>query len=169
MAANTFTLIASATASGSSNTVTFSSIPGTYTDLCLKYSLRNSATSTTLDFYTNAGSLFTTGSTRLAGSGSAATSDRFTSQYAIKTAGAETSAMTASTYTNGELYIPNYATSVARPYSVFNVTENNATAAAMQAVASVNTTAEIITSLSISLGNNMDSGSTFYLYGIKNS
>jgi hypothetical protein len=166
---STYTLIASATATGSSNTITFSAIPSTYTDLSLRYSMRNSGTSTTLDFYTNAGSTFTTGNTILSGNGSAAASSRTSNQYAINTNGAEISTMTASTFGNGEVYIPNYAISTARPYSTFNVTENNATATVMQAVASVNTTAEIITSFSITTGQNIVSGSTFYLYGIKKS
>ena len=47
--ANTFELISSYTASGSVASIGFSSIPSTYTDLCIKLSLRSSNTAGTYD------------------------------------------------------------------------------------------------------------------------
>ena len=49
---NTFTLIASSTVgAGGASSIDFTSIPSTYTDLCLKVSARSTATDTNVNMY----------------------------------------------------------------------------------------------------------------------
>ena len=165
--ATTYELIASTTASGSSSTLVFSAIPQTYTDLVLRYSTRNSGTGTVFEMATSTGSW---GNTRLIGNGSAASSSRTTSQGGLQTStGGEPSSYTANTFNSGEIYMPNYTISQTRPFSTFTTTENNATGSIIQVVASLNTTAEAITTFTLYSSQNFEALSSFYLYGIKKS
>ena len=172
--ANTYTLIASNTLSTSAASVTFSSIPGTYTDLVLKCSVRDdtSGTSEALGRFwkLSADTGSTMSQTDLLGSGSAASSTRRTSQddslFVIDRSGA-----TSNTFSNTEIYIPSYTASQNKPISIFSVDESNATAAYMrvQALLWRNTAALSSFEIRAYSGNNLVSGSSFFLYGIKNS
>lgn len=166
--ANTFFKIASATVgSGGASSVTFSSIPGTYTDLCLKYSIRNTSTNPTVVALIN-GSSSNFLRTYVVGSGTgvnAANNDA--SNYIGYTS---VSTDTANTFANNELYIANYAASGNKPFIVDNVTENNAATAYAYLGASLWSNSAAITSIDISVfGGNLAQYSTLTLYGIKNS
>ena len=171
--ANTYTLIASNTLTTTAVSVTFSSIPGTYTDLVLKYSTRATTTGST---YQN-GKLTFNGSTasnysrtQIRGDGSTATSAR--------DAGAEISLQfdstaadaTANTFNNNEIYIPSYTVSQNKPISASIAHETNSTTAYTNAVAGLWRVTNAITSITLApAGDNFASGSSFFLYGIKNS
>lgn len=76
---------------------------------------------------------------------------------------------TANTFSNGELYIPNYAGSANKPTSWFNAQENNTTTAYINSHANLWSNTSAITSITLtaSVGTNeIKSGSSFYLYGI---
>lgn len=169
--ANTYTLIASNTLTGSQTSVTFSSIPSTYTDLLLRYSARSTGASLVLRFYTNSGTPASTFSyTSLIGNGAAASSSRNSAQsYWLDTNGLPASTYTANTFNNGDLYIPNYAVSATKVASNFSVTETNATTAYIELDANLKGTTETVTQLYIETANGFAVGSSFYLYGIKNS
>ena len=167
--ANTYTLIASSTAT-SSTTVTFSSIPSTYTDLLVKCSGRtvDGAWSNWIIRFNGSTSGYT--SKTLGGDGTSASSysNTFTNGAWIGTL--DSAGQTANTFTSADIYIPNYNSSNYKSISADNTTETNATVAysALQAGLWSNTAA--ITSVSIVTdGGNFNTGSTFYLYGIKNS
>jgi hypothetical protein len=131
--ANTFVKIASTTVgSGGAASIDFTSIPGTYTDLCLKLSLRGSASGAynyaNLVFNNDtAGSPYatkiiygdgtTTGSTGYNTGGTPYISGNL-SNY---------STATSNTFSNSETYIPNYAGSANKSVSIDAVAENNAT------------------------------------------
>jgi hypothetical protein len=163
--ANTYQLISSNTVgSGGVASVTFSSIPGTYTDLKVVLSTRNSAATSGnfSDYLFN--STIPTGRT-LYGNGASAASDA--GQYGHIDTG---NSATANTFANSELYIPNYASANNKSFSVDGVSENNATTGFNVLSAGIASTTAVITSLTFS----PQSGSfvqhcTFYLYGIKNS
>jgi hypothetical protein len=169
--ANTYTLIASNTVgSGGVASITFSSIPSTYTDLCIKYSIRDTFAGNVLNVgisFNGSSSgyserlLYGNGST--AASGNASGND-LTFQYA--TGGTTTS----STFASGEIYVPNYAGSTNKSVSVDSVTENNATAVltALNAALWSNTAAINQVTL-LSKGTLFAQHSTAYLYGISNS
>jgi hypothetical protein len=164
---NTFTLIASATAgSGGAASLDFTSIPSTYTDLCVKISARSAGTDGD-SFFTINGSSANFTYRRLEGNGTSATSISSTGGF---WGNIPTSSQTASTFSNTELYIPNYAGSTNKSFQADGVAENNATLAYMRLVAGLWSQTSAITSLSFSTyGANLAQYTTAYLYGIVKS
>ncbi len=172
--ATTYQLIASATATGSETTISFTSIPQTYTDLVLRVSYRGSNASAwagNLTIRPNAAS--GTNNTYLSGTGAAATSYRVGQWYALidstSTFTANSNGNTSNTFSNIEYYIPSYTVSQARQVSGFAVGEQNATTAYMSVTANYYSSTTAITQLDVRDLNYMGAGSTFFLYGIKNS
>ena len=168
--ANTFELIASSTVgAGGATTIDFTSIPQTYTDLCLKLSARvNQSSSYGIDVYLLPnGSSSSLTAKRLYGDGSAAGSDSLTQIRGIATS----TAQTANTFANTEFYIPNYTGSTYKSVSVDGVAENNATNAFELLVAGLWSNTAAITSLTLSVPSTFafQQYSTAYLYGVKNA
>ena len=167
---NTFELIAFSTVgSGGVADITFSSIPSTYTDLCLKVSLRSAAASVNpgLIIKFNGSSSNFSGK-NVYGTGSAAGSYSDTSGEIGVLAGNNA---TANTFGNAEIYIPNYAGSTNKSFSVDSVNENNATSASQFLYASLWSNTAAITSITLLSGGsvNLLQYSTAYLYGVKNA
>jgi hypothetical protein len=168
--ANTFIQIGSTVTvgAGGSTTITFSSIPATYTDLCLKFSLRLRDYAT-LDYgFIQLNS--TAGITRtLIGDGSSASAYSVGSSLRIDYVIG--SGYTANTFTNGELYIPNYTSSNGKPVSLDHVLEKNETQAFQQLSAGLfSTVTSAVTSVTISgASNNFAQYSSASLYGISKS
>jgi hypothetical protein len=137
------TLIEHIEVASSQSSITFSSIPtdGTYTDLYLVYSLRNDGND---DYWGLAFNGSTSNFTlrNLFGDGSSVTSDSRSDGLVGNTANPNN--YTASVFSNGALYVPNYAsTTTAKSISNDAVTENNATTAKQRITAMLwnNTTA----------------------------
>lgn len=168
--ANTMTLIASSTvgAGGTSN-ITFSSIPQTYTDLIIKYSLRNTLASLSDNINMTFNST-TSGYSDVVVVGSASYSRSSRSEIAYFYQNGANS--TASNFSNGEIYIPNYRnTSIYKSAIIDSVTENNATTAGAAldvGYSSANTTAISSITFNSNNGTFVQYG-TIYLYGINNS
>lgn len=171
--ANTYTLISSNVLASSAASVTFSSIPATYTDLVIKWSARDDQAN-----YTQ--------TTRLKFNGSAVSEYSWTQLYdSAGTVGSYTSGTagnnqfaygsngttsTSNTFTNYEIYIPNYAVAQNKPFGAFGVSEDNSTNGYIIGSAHLwRNTAAISTILLYPNTGNYVSGSSFYLYGIKNS
>jgi hypothetical protein len=169
---STYQLISSNVLTSSAASVTFSSIPSTYTDLVLRYSARNDDTTTILLVRFNGDTATNYSNTILRGSGSAASSLSYntTRTSLFQQDGIEPSTMVANTFNNAEIYIPSYTVSQNKPMSSFTVTEDNSTTAYMSAIADLWRNTAAITSINLSSnGGNIAAGSSFYLYGIKNS
>ena len=166
---NTMTLIASSTVGATSvSNIIFSSIPGTYTDLVLKMSLRSNTTdgNDPYDLVFTLNSTSTITSKVLRGDGSGVASNSITDR--ILRGGPVPSSYTASTFSNGEIYIPNYAGSANKSWSSDSVLENNATGTGMSLVAGLTSITAAITSITIApLAGGFVQYSTAYLYGIK--
>ena len=162
---NTFELIASSTVgSGGAASIGFTSIPSTFTDLCLKLSLRPNASSNSDLYITFNGSASNFTGRYLQGNGASAVSGSL-SQYIGTSMG-----QTASTFTNGEIYIPNYASSNNKSFSVDFLAENNATTAFANLIAGLWSNSAAINSISIASGSlDIVQYSTAYLYGVKNA
>jgi hypothetical protein len=102
-------------------------------------------------------------------------SQRYTgNNYAIIYGASNGSATTANTFSSSEVYIPNYGVVQARQISSFGAPETNATSLdnrPLAAAANLYTGTTAITSLVLTQqdATNFVSGSSFYLYGIKNS
>ena len=171
---NTFELIASSTLGSSQTQIDFSSIPSTFTDLCLKLSLRTNKSSTVSDVYFqfNGSTGANYSMRRLYGTGSAAGSDEITNGATGGFIGYGVGATaTASTFSNTEVYIPNYLSSTAKSWSADSVNENNATSANSEIVAGLWSLTNAINQITIKEynGNSFVANSTAYLYGVKNA
>jgi hypothetical protein len=169
---NTYKAIASVTVgSGGASTIDFTSIPNTYTDLVIKYSLRGSTTAGNQTGYIqfNNDTAANYSGRVLFGDGATASSGAPTSNF---TGGANDAGSTASTFNNGEIYILNYLSGNFKSSSIDIVRENNAastyTTQTMYANLWSNTAAISSFKLFIFSGNFVQYSSAT-LYGIKNS
>ena len=165
---NTLTLIASSTvgAGGTSN-VDFTSIPNTYTDLCLKISAANDSVSWVdwfVQFNNNTSSY---NDVVLYSNGTSTAQNTTTSSITMRTP------LSTQSWINSEVYIPNYLVSANKSSSLDQGWSRNATGAGsaftgIDAGRWANTAA--ITSLKITTNTNLIAQhSTFYLYGIVSS
>jgi len=167
--ANTYVQIGSTVTvgSGGAASIAFTSIPATFTDLCVKFSVRKDVASidTTLTFNGNSANV---SSKYIYGTGSAAGSASAGSTiYSLATQSGDT----ANTFSNGEYYIPNYAsTSAYKSLSHDVVNENNATAAQSYLTAGLFSSNSAISTVTIApTSGNFAQYSTASLYGIKSS
>ena len=172
--ANTYTLIASSTVgAGGASSISFSSIPSTYTDLVIKLSTRDTDASANNGYVlmTFNGSTSSYSARQLRGSGSAVVSGLGgTTNIDVAIGGAMDSAgNTTNTFSNIEVVIPNYAGSSYKSTSSDAVGENNATAAYSGFVAGLWSNTAAITSISFAPTVLFAQYSTAYLYGVKNA
>lgn len=180
--ANTFILISKTTLSVAASTITFSNIPNTYTDLCLRFSSRansganNSSVAqmavnnVTQDIYSIM-QIYSDGT-----SGNVFTNNYYPGYVGSLARNLERqvgNAVTANTFSNGELYIPNYQTAPRKQYHTFTVAEydNSTVEGNIWFASTLFSDNAAISSLVITDANNdgFAPQSTFYLYGIKNS
>ena len=168
--ANTYTLISSNVLSSSAASVTFSSIPATFTDLVVRFSGRSDESGQTrsdLILVVN-GTSANYSYTRLIGSGSAATSSRVSGTVSFGPGDINAADSTANTFTNGEIYIPSYLASQNKQISSILAQENNTTSAFIRAYANLWSNTAAITSITIGTNSGyLVSGTTATLYGIK--
>jgi hypothetical protein len=171
MAANTYTLISSQVLGSATATVTFNSIPSTYTDLILRVSARSTGNIDLVTLTFNGDTATNYSRTMLRGSGSAADSSTQSSQTSLSLDGTtDPSSYTANTFASCDIYIPSYTASQNKPNSSFGATETNATAAYIISQANLWRNTAAITSIALGpSGTTFVTGSSFYLYGIKNS
>jgi hypothetical protein len=174
--ANTYTLISSVTVgSGGAANIEFTSIPSTYTDLVVKLSARQSSSSGVfrISFNDNNESVYSYRT--LYGTGSSVGSQNASGVTSIDSgsaaANANWSTTTASTFSNYEIYIPNYAGSNTKSLSIDSVVENNATLGYQLLQSALWNKTNAITKITL----DPDSTETFvqystaYLYGISNA
>lgn len=171
--ADTYTLISSVTVgAGGASSIDFTSIPSTYTDLCLKISVRttNGAYYDALFSNYNGNTSANFSSIRIQGNGTSASSGSSTGNTELvlnNSAVGDTA--TASTFNNAELYIPNYAGSNYKSSSYDGVGENNATSAIAVLNAGLWSNTSAINRITLTCGGSFKQYSTAYLYGISNS
>lgn len=169
---STYTLISSNVLSSSAASVTFSAIPSTYTDLVVRYSIRCdvAASVATILFKVN-GATSGYSWTNVSGNGAAASSTAVSGSTQFSMAqGMPGATATSNTFANNELYLPNYASTTAtKQMSHITAQENNNATAYVKAYAQLYNSTSTITSLSFENPDLLSAGSSFYLYGIKNS
>jgi hypothetical protein len=166
--ADTFVKIATVTVgSGGASTMAFSSIPSTYTDLVVKTSIRTSrgtfaADLIRVDFN---GSSASQSSRLIEGSSSTASSFALSTTQVIT---GTTSVSTANTFSNGEIYIPNYAGSTNKSISADSVAENNSASGPLYLASGLWSNTAAITSITLTDVNSatFQEYSTATLYGI---
>ena len=161
---DTFVKIASVTVgSGGASSIDFTSIPSTYTDLVVKLSPRGAGTYNVLMSINSSSSSFSY--KLLEGDGASAASYSGTTGRLGNTV-----TTTASTFSSIEVYLPNYAGSTNKSYSVDAVSEANATTAYADLTAGLWSNTAAITALGFTMSTgNFAQYSTAVLYGIKNS
>jgi hypothetical protein len=170
--ATTFIKIATVTVgSGGAASIDFTSIPSTYTDLCMKVSIRNATSfrNVTISF-NNSTANFTL--TMLRGDGSSTPDSGTRTGFGFNSFGYAplNGTDTANTFNNAELYIPNYASSNFKSSSLDSVTENNGTLAYAILQANLWSQTAAINQLTIApFSGTFTQYSTATLYGIKNS
>ena len=173
----TFVKIASVSLSSAASSIDFTSIPATYTDLQVMYSLRTSLTGGPYQYddlgvrlNTDTGSNYSrlTLVSRQGTIGSNKTSPTsFMDAYATDATDA-----TANIFGNGYFYIPNYAGSSYKTLSSDGVTENNSASDVITGFsAGLWSSTSAVTSIKIysQNGTNFVQYSTATLYGISNS
>lgn len=172
--ATTYVLISTITVgSGGAANIDFTSIPQTYTDLLVKTSYRtdNAQIYDQLRLIFN-GSTATNYSFRgITGNAAAASSESASSVASIKVAPGGGNSATASTFTNDEIYIPNYTSSNAKSLSSNGVGENNATTAYVSMFAGLWSLTNAITQITLTpeSAGNFSQYSSASLYGISNT
>lgn len=169
---NTYTLISSNVLASNAASVTFSSIPGTFTDLVIRATIRGdwAGLDTPASISFNAGTISSTRFRSQYSSG-VAQSSRGTGENPGGMGWTNSIDSTANTFSSCEIYIPNYAnTSLTKPFGSAYIVENNASQAHGWYQASLLNTTSAITSITLAnFFGNLVTGSSFYLYGIKNS
>lgn len=165
----TYSRLASTTVgAGGASAITFNNIPQNYTDLIIKGSYRVTVAGPVDGIKVSFNGSTTSFTARsVAGNGTSAFSESTT---AARWAGlgAATGA-TANTFSNFEIYIPNYAGSTNKSFSADAVSENNATAGYNYLFAGLwsNTTAISQITLTPDTASSINQYSTATLYGIR--
>jgi len=173
--ADTFVKIATVTVgSGGASAIEFTSIPSTYTDLCVKFSTRgvgsydiiqtsiyfnndNASVYSQRNVYGNDGSVY---------SNTTSPRGNFILQYS------QAALSTTNTFASGEMYIPNYAGSTDKSVSFETVTENNSSTGYITALtAGLFDKTDAINRIFLGTNGvgNWAEYSTATLYGISNS
>lgn len=167
--ASTYELIASVTVgSGGASSIDFTSIPSTYTDLVVVYSIRSSQSASFSPIYFSFNGVTTNRTAKLltgdgSTAGSASIGDAFT--FNINAASS-----TGSTFSNCAFYVPNYAGSTAKSFSADLVSENNATTSYAWLAAGLWNNTSAITAVNLTNSTySFVQYSTAYLYGVKNA
>jgi hypothetical protein len=171
MPVENYVLIERTELNASAASVTFASIPQSgYTDLKIVASSRDTNTGAYwsnifLTFNNNTANY----STRLLGNadGSAVSATSGSSTY-IQYGYSVSPSSTASTFSNTEIYIPNYTGNTNKSVSIDSVTENNGTQILLSLAAGLWSNTAAITSITLTAANSSSftANSTFSLYGI---
>jgi hypothetical protein len=175
--ANTYTLISSTTLASANGTVTISSIPSTYSDLIIAISARMGSGSGTSPYPVN---ITINGD----GASNYSRTPLFTETgvvYSLRTSNAANVLVekalagpdqTANSFSNIQVYLPGYTSSSSKP---FFISAGNSHALAQNdgrngIHACLWRNSATISSITFATGGNtMAAGSSFYVYGIKNS
>ena len=158
---STYTPIGTATASGSTNIITFSSIPATYTDIIIVVKADGTGQGG-YQIRFNSDSAGNYSATRLYGNGTAASSDRETNSNNL------TTAWGGGAYNMYITHVMNYANTTTYKTALTRISEDRFVVAM---VGMWRSTAAIST-ITVQNGNsatNFASGSTFTLYGVKSA
>lgn len=171
MANATQVLIQNQTLTTTASSVTFSSIPSTYTDLKIVMSIRSNAATVYNDLYMAFNSTSSGYSSTLLygsnGGAASASNSGTTLPWSGKVTGANA---TSNSFSNCEVYISNYTAAYSKSVSVDAISENNNSDNNMGFTTELWTnTAAINFIVFTPVSGSFVSGSSFALYGIKNS
>ena len=159
MANETYTLIQKTTLNASAASITFSSIPQTFTDLKIVLSARDvSVTYSSLYIAINGTAV--TSLKKVLGNGSSASSG---TDYVGLIDG---TASTASVFGNADIYIPNYTSSNYKSLSIDMVSENNGTNGHQFLTAAISPATTAISTLAFTCDGSFEKYTSASLYGV---
>jgi hypothetical protein len=169
--ANTFTLISSSTLGSTASSVTFSSIPSTYTDLFLRASARTNyaALSNMGQFYFNGDTTNKYSTDYIESNGSSLSGGRSvnTSQFNIMYINGDSN--TANAFGPWSIYIPNYQSSGIKQLFAESSSDGTNSTQTKDLVA-LRFNSGAVSSITLYSGGVLwAADSSFHLYGIKNS
>jgi hypothetical protein len=166
---NTMTLISTQTVgAGGAASISFTSIPQTYTDLIIKFSGRSTQSSTVIEMTFN-GSATSYENKRMYGTGTSVASDSNNTTF-ISNLGNNDTGFTSNTFGSLDAYIANYTSSNYKSITGDGVSETqNATAYMLMGAGLWSNTAAITSITLTQTGANLTQYSTASLYGVKNS
>ena len=164
--ANTYTLISSVTVgSGGTSSVSFTSIPSTYTDLVFIASAKSNRNDSNdwCEFKINGNNM----SNWILLLGNGASPDNYKTGSGLGISVGSTSGY----FSNTQIYIPNYAGSNNKSFNAESIQENNTTTAYLNLFSGIRNDTNPVTSVSLApiYGTAWLQYSTFYLYGISNA
>jgi hypothetical protein len=161
----TYSKLAEVNLTSTATTIEFTNIPQNYTDLVVKVSARSDQGGIQAVNIAFNGSTANQSYRSIFGNGASAASYSGTNpqiQYIPGTG------QTANTFNNAELYIPNYAGSTNKSFSIDQVQETNATTAYIVPIAGLWSNVTAISSITFTPANgNFVQHSTATLYGVK--
>jgi hypothetical protein len=165
--AATYTPIASITVGTASTTVSFSSIPQTYTDLVVVASVGNATTSSNMQIRFNSDTASNYSQTTLAGDGSTAASNRYSGATNISPIEREEVSDIANTYSFSIINIGNYSNTTTYKSTLSRSGTPNSSSPGTDVQAGLWRSTAAITSITLLVNTgSFTSGSTFNLYGI---
>lgn len=170
--ASTFTIIGRQILGSSAASVSFASIPGTYTALLLIGQTRTDRASNAVDnvnFQFNADSGSNMLAKTLTGNGATVSVAPTAAAQKLSASSLATAATaTTNAFASWEMIIPDYCGSNDKAIHIRNTHETNATTAFTTMISAVWRNAAAVTQIDITPvnGTNFVSGSTFHLYGI---
>ena len=161
----TYSLIASTTLASATGTVTFSSVPQTYTDLIVvSFRQQASAARLYLRFNNDATSLYS--DTWLSGEGATVYNGRDTSSTAISVGGIW-NGTTTTTWATNTTHIMDYANTTTFKSTITRDSNDKAGTGTVEAMIGLYRSTSAITTVNVVGGSNFSIGSTFKLYGIE--
>jgi hypothetical protein len=169
--ANTFVKIETVTAGSAVASLNFTSIPQTYTDLQVFISVRGVSVAAfdqfLFTFNSNTSSIYSY--LQLQGYDNSASTGKATGQANISAGYVPAANATTSTFSNTQIYIPNYTSANSKSFGIEATQENNsATQSVLQLRAGLFGSSTAISSMQCTLQNgNFAQYSSITLYGIK--
>jgi hypothetical protein len=161
----TYEAIATQTLSSVTGTVTFSSIPQTYTDLIL-ISSRQQASAARLFLRFNSDTTTLYSSTYISGEGATTYSGRESTTSAISVGGIW-NGTTTTTWATNITHIMNYTNTTIFKSTLTRDSNDKGATGPVEAMAGLYRSTSAITTVNVVGGSNFAIGSTFTLYGIK--
>jgi hypothetical protein len=157
--------------SGGAASIDFTSIPATFTDLCIVTSFRSAGTNANdayIQFNGDTGSNYSFRRIYGEGSGAGQTDTIASNATAGRVSRVVGASYTSNTFSNDRIYIPNYRVAAAKSLAVDTVEENNATLSYQMSYATLWSGTAAITSIKLQVlgGSNFAQYSSASLYGI---
>ena len=172
--ANTYVALAKATLTSDAASIELTAISGTYTDLLLVGNGRAdyaASTARQIRLVINSDTGTNYSKIQVYGNGATVSNEIASATANMNFFSVAADSTTASTFGSFEFYIAGYSTANNKPISTSIANENNSTTGYNQMGAGLYRSSSAITSLKLDFqaGNNFKSGTTIWLYGIKNS